>query len=200
MIDEGYIKFNASWKKTEPLDFLGFDTLNHFRQLMYQNNWIGVYPDGIGFGNISIRKEQSNQFYISGSKTGNLKTLDNSHYSLVSKVFIHENRLECQGSSIASSESMSHAVIFQQCDWVNGVIHIHSLSLWERLLHKVPTTTKGIPYGTPEMAYSIIDLLENTDLKTQKIFVMEGHQEGIFAFGKDLEEAAQILFNISNIQ
>jgi hypothetical protein len=44
------------------------------------------------------------------------------------------------------------------------------------------------------MAYSIIDLLQKTNLTEQRIFVMEGHQEGIFSFGKDLQDAFDVLF------
>ena len=84
---------------------------------------------------------------------------------------------------------MSHAVIYQECDWVNGVIHIHNVEMWKTLLHNVPTTDKTATYGSPEMAYSIIQLLRKTDLKTQQIFVMKGHEEGVFVFGEDLKSA-----------
>ena len=98
-IDEGYIKFNAIWEKTLPLRFDTYKELNHFRQKMYKRNWIGAYTNGIGFGNISIRKGQIDQFYISGSKTGNLTELTERHYALVTDVFIKENRLNCKGES-----------------------------------------------------------------------------------------------------
>ena len=70
-----------------------------------------------------------------------------------------------------------------------------SAGLWEFLLHKVPTTDAGAPYGSPEMARSIIRLLRETDLREQKIFVMEGHPEGIFSFGETLEAAAAVIFS-----
>jgi ribulose-5-phosphate 4-epimerase/fuculose-1-phosphate aldolase len=88
---------------------------------------------------------------------------------------------------------MSHAVFYQESPLINGVIHVHSQALWEKLLHQVPTTDASATYGSPEMAYSIIQLIQETDLLTQKILVMEGHPEGIFVFGADLEEAGQVL-------
>ena len=118
-----------------------------------------------------------------------------SHYAVVTNVRIDENQLSCRGATIASSESMSHAVIYEYCDWVKGVIHIHNLALWQNLLYRVPTTAKGVPYGSPEMAYSIIDLLKTTDLQQQRIFVMEGHEEGVFTFGSSLEEAASVILH-----
>ena len=196
MIDEGYIKFKSNWEKTRPLEFSAFNELNHWRDEMYKLHLIGAYDNGIGFGNISIRKSYSNQFYISGSATGNFEKLNNYHYSLVTNVSIHENSLDCNGATIASSESMSHAVIYQNCSWVNGVIHIHSLSLWKKLLYKVPTTAHDVKYGTPEMALAIIELLNNKETIEQKIFAMAGHEEGIFVFGKDLKSAASVLLEL----
>ncbi|MEM9888387.1 MAG: class II aldolase/adducin family protein [Bacteroidota bacterium] len=193
MIDEGYIKFKVNWTKTVSLSAAEIAELNHWRQKMYDLNLMGAYENGIGFGNISQRIGQSNQFYISGSKTGNFRTLNANHYSKVTQVVIDENTLDCTGASIASSESMSHAVIYEHCAWVNAVIHVHHLELWKKLLYQIPTTEKGVPYGSPEMAHSIIDLLKNTDAQEQKIFVMEGHEEGIFVFGADLEEAAAVI-------
>lgn len=195
MIDEGYIKFQADWTKTAPLHKVQIEELNHWRQEMYRLHLIGAYENGIGFGNISQRIENSPQFIISGSKTGNFKQLDESHYAVVTNVRIDENQLSCRGATIASSESMSHAVIYEYCDWVKGVIHIHNLALWQNLLYRVPTTAKGVPYGSPEMAYSIIDLLKTTDLQQQRIFVMEGHEEGVFTFGSSLEEAASVILH-----
>jgi ribulose-5-phosphate 4-epimerase/fuculose-1-phosphate aldolase len=194
IVDEGYIKFNANWKKSLPIAKDKLENLQHWRNQMYAHHLIGAYPNGIGFGNISERTLGDNQFYISGSATGNFSHLTNEHYARVIDFDLLKNRLTCRGPIVASSESMSHAVIYQECPWVNGVIHIHHLDLWKKLLHQVPTTDQSATYGTPEMAFSIIDLLKKTDLPSVKIFVMEGHEEGIFAFGKDLDEAGKIIF------
>jgi ribulose-5-phosphate 4-epimerase/fuculose-1-phosphate aldolase len=161
---------------------------------MYQAGLIGAYPDGIGFGNISCRWKDTDQFLISGSATGNYQRLTGDHYSLVTSVDIDQNQLSCTGPIIASSESMSHAVIYRECPEVQGVIHIHNLEMWKRLLHQVPTTDAQATYGSPEMAYSIIDLLQRSDLREQRIFVMEGHREGVFAFGENLATAAAVIY------
>ena len=93
---------------------------------------------------------------------------------------------------------MSHAVIYRECPAVQAVIHVHHLELWEQLLHKVPTTDASAKYGTPEMANSIVELLKKTDLRGTKLFVMEGHEEGIFSFGNSLDEAVEIILKILN--
>ncbi|HZI54021.1 MAG TPA: hypothetical protein VFD56_09975, partial [Chitinophagaceae bacterium] len=83
--------------------------------------------------------------------------------------------------------------IYESSAATNAVIHIHNLNLWNRLIHQVPTSSENIPYGTPEMANEIKRLFDETTLSTEKIIVMGGHQEGIISFGKDLEEAGNIL-------
>lgn len=194
MHDEGYIKFQPIWQKAAAFALPELENLQYWRQACYQRNWIGVYPDGIGFGNISERCSPiSSSFYISGSATGGLNALETTHFARVTAVEATQNKLWCEGPILASSESMSHAAIYEQLPWVQGVIHIHDLVFWQKLLHQIPTTSADAPYGSPEMVTSIIDLIKTTDLPQQQIFVMEGHREGIFAFGKDLAEAFAVL-------
>ena len=200
-MDEGYIKFDARWVKTSPLRDEAVAELNSWRQKLYDLELIGAYEDGIGYGNISRRYGPAGQFLISGSATGNFPLLTAEHYAIVTKVDAPHNRLWCEGPVVASSESMSHAAVYQECPWVNGVIHVHHLGMWEALLHQVPTTDKRAPYGSPEMVASIVQLMRETDLKERKIFVMEGHREGIFTFGASLEEAFEVLmpyFRLNN--
>ncbi|MBK7872405.1 MAG: class II aldolase/adducin family protein [Saprospiraceae bacterium] len=192
-MDEGYIKFQAKWEKAQSLSLERLENLIFWRDILYQKGLVGVYENGIGYGNISQRWNAQGQFIISGSMTGHLQTLSKEHFTLVTKVNIAKNTVWCEGPIIASSETMSHAVIYQECPEVESVMHVHHIKLWEKLLHKVPTTNASATYGSPEMAYSIIELLQKTDLRKQKIFVMEGHPEGIFVFGESLKEAADIL-------
>ena len=193
MHDEGYIKFNPEWEMAPPMPEAALQELLAWRARLYELGLIGAYDNGIGFGNISHRWGSGEQFVISGSATGLIPRLGPEHFTLVSRVDIDANRLWCQGPVIASSESMSHAVIYRECPEVRGVIHVHSLPLWEKLLHQVPTTDQRATYGSPEMALSIIHLLQTTPLREQGIFVMEGHREGIFTFGSTLDEAGAVL-------
>lgn len=145
MMDEGYIKFKANWEKTPPFATTELAQLIYWRQRMFDLGLIGMYENGIGFGNISQRIGDTNQFFISASKTGNLLELNEHHFAKVIKVNVGQNWLHCEGPSIASSESMSHAVIYEQCSWVNAIIHGHQLSLWQKLLYQVPTPVKLLP-------------------------------------------------------
>jgi len=191
--DEGYLKFRAVWTPAPPLPETAITELNHWRSEMFDRRLIGAYENGIGFGNISQRLNPQGQFIISGTATGGIQRLTGAHYAVVRQADLEGNTLHCEGPVIASSESMSHAVIYRECPEINGVIHIHHLKLWQSLLHRVPTTPLSVTYGTPEMANAIITLLKETALPSLRILVMEGHEEGIFAFGKTLEDAAAVI-------
>jgi len=188
-----YIKFKAHWVQTPPLPETEIAEINHWRQSVYALGFIGAYPDGIGFGNISRRISDSERFLISGSATGNLPVLDARHYCIVTHADPAHNIVRCEGPVIASSESMSHAAIYSACPEVKAVIHAHHRHLWESLLHRIPTTRADVTYGSPEMAAEIVRLLRETDLRQSGVFVTEGHEEGIFAFGRSLEEAVERL-------
>jgi methylthioribose-1-phosphate isomerase len=192
--EEGVIKFDCHWLKTEPLAYETIENLNDWRNRLYDFGLIGVYEDGIGFGNISIRLGPSNQFVISGTQTGGIPRLHEQHYTHVIDFSLEKNSISCKGPIQASSESLTHAVLYRLSPEINTVIHVHHRNLWDRILNQVPTTARDIPYGTPEMALEVKRLFENSDLKVKKIFVMAGHEEGVVTFGKDLAEAANILF------
>jgi ribulose-5-phosphate 4-epimerase/fuculose-1-phosphate aldolase len=195
-MEEGYIKFHCNWifSNNIPLDKVA--ALNAWRQVMYDKGWIGVYPGGIGFGNISMRCD-GNTFLISGSATGGLPVLNESHYSLVTGYNITENSITCVGPIKASSESLTHAMIYECSPSTNAVIHIHNLDLWKKLMDHVPTSSENVSYGTTEMAREIKRLFSETALGQEKILVMKGHREGIISFGKDLGEAGSILIDKS---
>ncbi len=198
MIDEGYIKYQCNWINSEPVSFDRIAELNEWRLKFYELGLIGEYDNGIGFGNISIRYSQSGQFIVSGTQTGNLSVLSEQHYTKVTNFDLERNCLTCYGPIKASSESLTHATLYQANPTVNAIIHVHHLELWQELMDKVPTTNKNVSYGTPEMAKEIIRLFQEDNLIETKILVMSGHEEGIISFGTSLEEAGNILLNRFN--
>lgn len=197
-MDEGYIKFNCKWLEKESLKTDLLTGLNKWRDTMYRNFLIGMYDNGIGYGNLSIRHNNSN-FIITGSATGGIKQLSENHYTLVTEYNLEKNSLICSGPIKASSESLSHAVIYECSQETNAVIHIHHLEMWKKLLHHIPTTNTDIAFGTPEMAFEIQRLFAETDVNTKKILVMGGHSEGIIAFGKTLKEAGEKLLELKSL-
>jgi len=192
-MDEGYIKFKAL-HSGEQFAFAkrDYDALNHARDLLYQERLIGMYPNGIGFGNISMRMGANRQFIISGSATGGIAHLDPCHYALVEEADCLHNTVKYKGSTPASSESMSHAAIYDALESVCYVVHVHHRGIWKAQKGLLPTIPEHIPYGSPEMAQAISELVKTT-AKPSGIFITAGHEEGVFAFGQDLTEVLELL-------
>lgn len=197
-MNEGYIKFQCNWEQEEVLitEEL-FLQLEKERTKLYNLGLIGIYPDGIGFGNISVRIKEGT-FIITGSATGQFDTLEQSHYSLVSEYNFEDNSISCKGLTKASAESLTHAAVYEALPEVGAVVHVHCLWLWEKLLNNYSTTSVKIQYGTPEMALSVQSLAAELRSKEDKIIIMGGHQEGILAFGQNLEEATTQIIKIYN--
>jgi ribulose-5-phosphate 4-epimerase/fuculose-1-phosphate aldolase len=188
-----YIKFKCEHTVVPAVLFDGFAELNACRQKLRRLEMIGVNANGIGFGNLSIRDGTTNSFYITASATGGISELTLAGYARVVAYDFARNWLRCEGSVIASSESLTHAAVYESEAKAGAVIHGHNLKLWATLLGHAPTTSKAIEYGTPEMAYEVRRLFKTTDVKSRKIFVMAGHEGGVVTLGKDLEEAFTVL-------
>lgn len=204
MRDEGVIKFECAWTPGPLPDYAKSGDLFDFRNQLYRDGLIGVYPDGIGFGNISVRLSDSQptqnqspqnqpQFLISASQTGQIPSADAQHFALVTSFDLQRNSVSCVGPMKASSESMTHAIIYETFPQSSAVIHVHSNTHWQRLLGVVPTTVPHVPYGTPEMAAEVQRLARQADLSHQCILVMAGHEDGILSFGASLSAAYAVL-------
>ena len=193
MSETGSVKFKCEQVPLEISRFAGFAELNRCRRKLLAVGMIGVDASGVGFGNLSIRNGATAQFYITGSATGRIPELMPADYARVVAYDFARNWLQCEGSTIASSESLTHAAVYESDPTARAVIHCHDLKLWAALLDKAPTTPKRVEYGTPEMAYAVRRLFEDTDVEKRKIFVMAAHDGGLVTFGRDLKDAFGIL-------
>ena len=188
-----YIKFACEGAATEITPFDGFAELNACRRRLLQLRLIGVDANGVGFGNLSVRDGATKNFYITGSATGGKPELTLADCARVVAYDFKRNCLRYEGTAIPSSESLTHAAVYEADTKAGSVMHCHDSKLWAALLNEAPTTSEAVDYGTPEMAYEVTRLFKVTDAQSRKILVMAGHEGGIVAFGKDLEEAFVVL-------
>ena len=188
-----YVKFTYQRARLDIAPFGGFAELNACRRKLLEQRLIGVDAKGIGFGNLSIRDGVSRNFYITGSATGGLPELTPTDCVRVVAYDFARNWLRYEGAAIPSSESLTHAAIYKSDPSTSAVIHCHDSVLWRALLDRVPTTSKAVAYGTPEMAYEIMRLFKMSDVLSRKIFVMAGHEGGIVTFRKNLEDAFDVV-------
>ncbi|MBK8345776.1 MAG: class II aldolase/adducin family protein [Bacteroidetes bacterium] len=190
--DDGYVKYKMNWlETTEPLVLP--EGLLTYRNKLVELGLIGVYPDQIGFGNISSRVS-GNVFIISGTQTGQIKIANEMHFSQVNIVDRKTNSLYCAGPVAASSEAMTHAAIYAADAEINAVIHVHHFALWEKLKNIEATIPENIAYGTIEMAAAMENMVgEILAQQAQKLIITAGHAEGIFTFGENLDVAYNTL-------
>jgi L-ribulose-5-phosphate 4-epimerase len=190
-----YIKFTHERATADIAAFSKFAELNACRRKLLQLRLIGVDSHGTSFGNLSVRDSGTKNFYITGSATGGLPELRLVDCAKVVACDFERNWLRYEGTAIPSSESLTHAAIYESDPTADAALHCHASNLWTVLLNKAPTASQTIEYGTPEMAHEIIRLFQSTNVQTRKILVMAGHEGGIVTFGKDLDEALAVLMH-----
>jgi L-ribulose-5-phosphate 4-epimerase len=189
---EGIIKFQLNWKKKPLPKNLKLNDIVMFRNMLAARGLIGSDKNGIGYGNISILNKPG-EFVISGSGTGIIKSARKFHFTLVNSAEVRKNLVICTGLYPASSETITHDMIYKLSPAIKSVIHVHNMKLWKKLLNKVPATSENITYGTQEMAYEIRRLWNKSGLKEKKILVMAGHEGGLIVFGESIKEAYNLL-------
>ena len=189
MSETGVVKFSFEQIAADLALFAELEELNACRRKLLQLRMIGVDASGIGYGNLSVRAEDTTEFYITGSGTGGLPQLSVNDYAKVTKYDVGRNWLQCAGRVVASSESFTHAALYESEPHARAVIHCHDHALWGQLLERGLATSPDVEYGTPEMAFEVQRLLGHSAARQQQIFAMAGHADGIVAFGADIEEA-----------
>jgi ribulose-5-phosphate 4-epimerase/fuculose-1-phosphate aldolase len=198
LIQEGVIKFNCEWTKGPPLDSTAISELNKWRRSLFDAGLVGQYADtGIGFGNVSRRTGPDPQFIITGTQTGHIADLTGAHFAEITDCDISENVIFCRGPVRASSESLTHAAIYELDPEIQAVVHVHSDKLWRELRDKIPTTSPNVAYGTPEMAREFRRLYRDTDFGNSGIAVMGGHDGGLISIGHDMAEATGKILEVA---
>ena len=195
---EGVIKYQLNHcDKPISCDSDIIEQLNAWRNILLKLDLLGQDPNrygGLGFGNISHRAGTHNEFLITGTQTGQLRQLNLKNYSLVTHIDLERNTIWSQGLCQPSSEALTHACVYQNQADCQCVIHIHNPEIWrysQRL--GLPHTSADTPYGTPEMAQEVIELIKSRAFANEYLFTMAGHEDGVVAFGTTLEQTVQVL-------
>ncbi len=202
---EGTIKFNQIFRKQSPLDYNVISELDSWRKILYDHGLIGqdrLRYGGAGYGNVSQRLpsydflKNKNRFVITGTQTGGLSELNESHYTTVLEYYPEKNLVVAEGPIEASSESMTHGIIYDLDDSIRFIFHTHSPKIWRCAeIFKMPTTREDVEYGTPEMAEEVERLFKNTDVRYKNILSMGGHEDGIISFGRTSFEAGTTMLD-----
>lgn len=192
MQDDGVIKFRSVRRDGTVALPAGWDALNRCRSTLHDLGLIGVLPDGIGYGNLSLRGA-GQQFVISASATGAARVLEAAQYSLVESFSVEDNCVHSVGPMPASSESLTHGAIYAAHPGVQCVLHGHHRGLFDWLLQNGwPATPADVAYGTPEMARAVQALVA-AQPALPVLFAMAGHQDGVVAYGRDIASTCALI-------
>lgn len=196
MMDEGVVKYSLNFELNENIVLQESNAIEPIREDLYALGLIGAYEDGIGYGNISLKCDESNAFVITATQTGHLKNLTQKQYSLVQFVDFESFTTTATGSSKPSSEAITHACIYELDEAIHAVIHVHNEKLWRFMLENEYLSTNDTPYGTLEMVEDVKAIYKNKKALDNNAFVMKGHFEGVVTFGHSLKEAQLSLYTI----
>jgi L-ribulose-5-phosphate 4-epimerase len=120
-----YIKFSCERVTGEITSFGGLAELNAYRRKLLDLGLVGLDPTGVGFGNLSVRDGATKNFYITGSATGGIQELTLTHCPKVVAWDFERNHVRYEGSVMPSSESLTHAAIYESDTSAGAVIHCH---------------------------------------------------------------------------
>lgn len=192
---EGVIKFTLDYteRAAEPISELG--VLEAWRSIYKETGLIGEDParyDGYGFGNLSARTPSG--LVITGTQTGAIERLNEDHYAEVTGWRLSENSVIASGPVKPSSESLTHAAVYEAFDEIQFVFHVHSPDIWratERLA--IACTPIEIAYGTVEMAMSLKKMTQS--IGSEGLMTMLGHEDGVMSWGPSANVAGQLIIS-----
>lgn len=204
--DEGVIKYELEHRECAlEVGRLG-DTLCEliaWRELLALTGLVGQDParyGGSGYGNVSARVGRPSEgrgrraFLTTGTQTSGKRCVGSADFAIVERYDYHLNRVWSRGPVAPSSESLTHAALYDVGPQIRCVLHAHSPVLWRRARElRLPITDPGAPYGTPEMALEVQRVYQTRGLAELRILAMGGHEDGIVVLGRSPEEAGRVL-------
>jgi ribulose-5-phosphate 4-epimerase/fuculose-1-phosphate aldolase len=194
---EGVIKYRLDFQLAQPRHYSTYAELNAWRTILFQLGLIGQDTEryeGLAFGNISFRPDDTAQFVITGSQTGNQVYLTDEHCCTVLYADPGRNHISAEGPVKPSSEALTHAAVYAASSKAKAVVHVHSPVIWRHYQElALPAIDSAIRYGTPEMAEAVSALFARNLLYEKQVFVMLGHEDGIVSFGDSIADAGQEL-------
>lgn len=197
MID-GVIKYSLEYTQSESIEWKLCDEIEQIRKDLHNLGLIGVYDNGIGYGNISQIINNDKHFVITGTQTGHLKNLEAKDYSLITSVNLDTFKTIATGYTKPSSEAITHYTLYDIDKNIKAVIHIHSEVLWRFMLQNDYLATSDVEYGSIAMVKDVQAMYAEIDPLSKPLFVMKGHFEGIVTFGNKLEDAKSVLYRLIN--
>lgn len=165
------------------------ERLAGWRTVFRRLGMLGQDPDryqGLGFGNLSSRDPgRPDEFVITASQTATVPVLTEQSLVRITHSSVTRFWVEGIGRQPPSSETLTHAIVYQADRSIGWVFHVHCPEIWQRYEDlALPATAEDVPYGSPAMADAVGLLLARHPVRPL-VFVTLGHPDGVFACGSD---------------
>lgn len=203
MTDEGVTKFTFERRPASPAVEPVVKDLIEERRELFLRDAIGCNLKRYGacYGNASARvgafgaPPGRREFIVSGTQTGGISSPGPESWVRIVRYDHAGNRVWASGPCDPSSESLTHAAIYDADLAIRAVVHGHDRHTWLWLLEKgAPATAPHIGYGTQAMATAAAEIVRSrraSSFKWPGVFAMSGHEDGVVAWGDSVKEATQ---------
>lgn len=139
-------------------------------------------------GNLSFRlRPGEDAFIITGSQVGWKDRLSDDRFVTVHGCDMEKCIVSASGTRDPSSESMLHYAIYRARKDVHAVFHGHSREILRCVDRPadIPETLERQPYGSPELARGVLEVLGSADFVILK-------KHGFISLGRTMEEAGRL--------
>jgi hypothetical protein len=189
---EGVIKYQLSYTPAPAQSQTSLAELIAWQQILHRLELLGRDParySGLAYGNLSQRLPQGG-FVISASQTGDKATPTADDYAWVSAWDCAHNQVVASGPAKPSSESLTHAALYDASPDISCVLHVHSPLIWQRRAQLgLMDTAAEVAYGTPAMAAAATQLCREQAATHHGVFAMGGHLDGVLSYGPTPDSA-----------
>lgn len=159
--------------------------LNHWAYLFSQLGLAPVHAEG-AYGNHSYRTGNAS-FIITKSAMIPAEILQPADFCHVIDLDKATATFLTKGQFAPSSETYLHYALYQTLPHINAILHGHcSLLNSHAKALNLPVTKEFHAYGTPELAQSALDIVE----QTTSFFILKDH--GFVALGEDIDHAGKL--------
>jgi L-ribulose-5-phosphate 4-epimerase len=204
---EGVIRFDVR-HEPRPLEEREYGAvvavLSAWRGILAHLRLLGHDParyEGLGYGNVSARvgpfgdvARGRRRFLVTGTQTGAVAYATLREYCLVESWDIARNTVTSRGAVAPSSESLTHAALYDASPAIRFVLHAHAPELWRQARALgLPLTHPAATNGTPAMAEEVQRLYREGTFASTRVAAMGGHEDGVLAFGNTAEDAGTAL-------
>lgn len=194
---EGVIKYRLEFTPGAPLGAAITASLRVWHRRLRSVGLIGRDASrygGLAYGNLSHRLPDAG-FIVSASQTADVADPTPAQFTQVHAWDCRDNRLRATGPAPPSSESLTHAALYDADPDIAWIYHVHSPLLWrQRHALRLPTSDPAIAYGTPAMAQALAALRRTHP--DHALYAMGGHADGLISVGRDADATGMALLGM----